>query len=43
MGFKDICNQYDALILTEDDVCGVIWPIVSRIGWQMAVSFKNSK
>jgi hypothetical protein len=43
MGFKDICNQYDALILTEDDVCGVTWPIVARVKWQVAVSFKNSK
>lgn len=43
MGFKDVYNQYDFLILTEDDVCGVTWPIVARVRWQMAVSFKNKK
>ena len=43
MGFKDVCNQYETLLLTEEPCCGVEWPIVSRVRWQMAVSFRNNK
>lgn len=41
MGFKDIRNEYEDLIVTESKCRQLEWPLVSGVKWQLAVSCIN--